>query len=389
MQTGFMKTAGAEVKYSILKAAGNGWMEFLYTITPDHPEKVAEQIGAIERAESELFSTFGIGGETVAAKRFFSSDLISQRDEILACKNYGETDFFFSVTEQPPANGVKLALLGMCLGNITAKSRTDNFFRLETTAGVTHIFAEHLLDPDADEHSDSEKQTARIFGLLRERLAAMGASIEGSVLRTWIYAPHLDADYPGIVKARRELFDAINLTKDTHYIASTGIQGGSGSRFARVFMDAYAVTGDRVGNIRYIQVPEHMCPTHAYGVTFERATAVELGDTSFLFISGTASIDKAGEVVYPGDVEMQTERTLENISAVLDAAGFTRGDLSSFIVYLRDAADYSLVKARVERYASDLPAVYVKAPVCRPGWLVEIEATAARLRNPGKVEGHE
>jgi len=25
------------------------------------------------------------------------------------------------------------------------------------------------------------------------------------VLRTWIYAPHVDADYPGIVTARREL----------------------------------------------------------------------------------------------------------------------------------------------------------------------------------------
>lgn len=381
METGFIETAGAEVKYSILKDGSDSWMEFLYTITPDHPERIAEQVRMIEHAETELFKAFNIRGETVAARRFFSSDLITHRDEILAYKKRRETDFFFSVTEQPPACGVKLALLGMCLNNITAKSRSDNFFRLDTTAGVTHIFAEHLLDPDADEHSDSEKQTARIFGLLRERLSAMGASIEGSVLRTWIYAPHLDADYPGIVKARRELFDALNMTKDTHYIASTGIQGGSGSRFARVFMDAYAVTGDRVGDIRYIQAPEHMCPTHAYGVTFERATAVDIGNTTFLFISGTASIDKAGEVVHPGDVEMQAERTLENISAILDAAGFTTADLSSFIVYLRDATDYGFVKSRVERYARDLPAVYVKAPVCRPGWLVEIEATAARLRS--------
>ncbi len=35
-------------------------------------------------------------------------------------------------------------------------------------------------------------------------------------------------------------------------------------------------------NIRYIHAPEYMCPTHDYGVTFERATAVKLGQTDFL-----------------------------------------------------------------------------------------------------------
>lgn len=183
------------------------------------------------------------------------------------------------------------------------------------------------------------------------------------------------------MKARRELFNSINLTKDTHYIASTGIQGRMGSRFGRVFMDAYALTGAGRGNIRYIQAPEHLSPTHIYGVTFERATAVEIGGTQFLFISGTASIDKHGEIVYPGDVEKQTERTLQNISALLDSAGFTRNDLSSFIVYLRDATDYLFVKPHIDRYAECLPAVYVRASVCRPGWLIEIEATAARQRS--------
>ncbi len=381
METGFVKLAGSEVRYSRLNDRDGRWIEFWYSIVPDQPEKIADQVRTIERAEAELFNTFNIPGDASAVRRLFSSDLLTHHDEFRNFKKRQKTDFFFSVTEQPPASGVKAALLGMCLSHITAKSRDENFFCLETKMGVKHIFVEHLLDPDADEHSSAEAQTTNIFNLLGKKLSALGTSIKDGVLRTWIYAPHLDADYPGIVKARKELFDSINLTKDTHYIASTGIQGGTGSRFARVFMDAYALTGDGRGAIRYIQAPEHLCPTHAYGVTFERATAVEMGNLQFLFISGTASIDKDGQIVHPGDVEKQTDRTLENISALLDAGGFQREDLSSFIVYLRDAADHAFVRPHIDRYAKHLPAVYVKAPVCRPGWLIEIEATAARLRS--------
>jgi hypothetical protein len=57
-------------------------------------------------------------------------------------------------------------------------------------------------------------------------------------------------------------------------------------------------------------------------------------------------------------------------------------------VYLRDPADYEFVRPLIDRYSRNLPAVFVKAPVCRPGWLMEIEATAARFggrRDSGDV----
>jgi enamine deaminase RidA (YjgF/YER057c/UK114 family) len=378
---GKMRLLGTEISYGFLKDNDNRWMQVIYTIVPEKPEQITDQIQTIENAEREFYGIFNIGNETAAAKRFFSSDLINHRSEIENYRKRLNTDFFMSVTEQPPASGVKLSLLGMCLSNITSKIRDDNIICFDTTSCIRHIFAEHLIDAVADEHSDSEKQTEKIFGYLQNKLSEFNATIAGNVLRTWIYAPHVDADYPGIVKARKDLFDKINLTKETHYIASTGIQGGTGGRFTRVSMDAYAVIGIPENNIRYIHAPEYLSPTHIYGVTFERATAVKLGKTDFLFISGTASIDKNGDIVHPGDVEKQTLRTLENISALLDTAGFAREDLSSFIVYLRDSADYSFSKPIIDQYANDLPAIYVKAPVCRPGWLIEIEATAARFGN--------
>jgi len=144
-------------------------------------------------------------------------------------------------------------------------------------------------------------------------------------------------------------------------------------------MDAYAVKGVDKEKIRYITVPEYMSPTDVYGVTFERATAIEMGNVDYLFISGTASIDKRGDIVYPDDIVKQTQRTLENISAVLKAAEFSENDLSSFTIYLRDPSDYSFVKPLIDDYCPNLPSIYVKASVCRPGWLIEIEATAEKL----------
>jgi len=381
METGILTLAGTEVKYSLLKDSNNSWVQFWYVIVPENPEQITGQIKTIEQAEFELYKAFKIEVETAVTKRFFSSDLVNHYRELIKYKERQSTDFFISLTEQPPASGVKTALLGMCLSNIKANSkfRDGKFFHFDTTSGTRHIFAEHIIDSEADEHSDSKKQTEGIFSFLKDKLSDFNTSVEEGVLRTWIYLPHIDTDYPGMVKARKDFFDSINLTKDTRYIASTGIQGGSSNQFSRVFMDAYAVTGISKEKIRYIHAPKYLSPTHVYGVTFERATAVELGKIDFLFISGTASIDKNGEVVHPGNAARQTKHTLRNISALIDSANFTKGDLSSFIVYLRDATDYGFVKPQIDRYAGNLPAVYVKAPACRPEWLIEIEATAARF----------
>ena len=53
------------------------------------------------------------------------------------------------------------------------------------------------------------------------------------------------------------------------------------------------------------------------------------------------------------------------------------------IIYLRDVADYDLVKSLYEERFPDKPYVIVHAPVCRPGWLVEMECMAIKqINNP-------
>ena len=105
-----------------------------------------------------------------------------------------------------------------------------------------------------------------------------------------------------MVKARKEVFITQNLTEKTHYIASTGIEGRHADPSVLVQMDSYAVDGLEPGQIQFLYAPTHLNPTYEYGVTFERGTAVTYGDRKQVFISGTASIDNRGEIVYPGDI---------------------------------------------------------------------------------------
>ena len=188
----------------------------------------------------------------------------------------------------------------------------------------------------------------------------------------------VDVNYAGVVKGRKEEFVRLGLTEKTHYLASTGIQGQIADSRSLVLLDAYAVDGLQAEQIRFLHAPEYLNPTYEYGVTFERGTAVEYGDRKHIFISGTASIDNRGEVVYPGNIAGQTRRMLLNIEALLKEAGSSLADLAKMIVYLRDIADYPIVRDLMEQQFPDVPKVIVLAPVCRPGWLIETECIAIK-----------
>ena len=95
------------------------------------------------------------------------------------------------------------------------------------------------------------------------------------------------------------------------------------------------------------------------------------------FISGTASIDKHGNVIYVGDVMRQANRLLENINALLKDGGATLDSAKYFIVYLRDISDYATVEEFMKQRFPSVPHVIVQAKVCRPEWLIEMECIAA------------
>ncbi|MCF0165847.1 MAG: hypothetical protein HUJ89_01515 [Bacteroidales bacterium] len=219
-------------------------------------------------------------------------------------------------------------------------------------------------------------QTTALFEGLRGSLGLRGGSVGEDCLRTWLYVDDIDTNYADMVRARNEVFDLEGLRPDTHYIASTGIEGRAGAPGVKVAMDSVCLSGKCPASVRYLRVPEYMNDTAEYGVRFERGARVTLDTHSIVFVSGTASIDPHGEILHPGDVLAQASRMLENIGAVLEAAGARWSDVGQMTVYLRDITDAGPVSEFLSSRFPDIPLVIVQAPVCRPGWLIEAECLA-------------
>jgi enamine deaminase RidA (YjgF/YER057c/UK114 family) len=325
---------------------------------------VAEQYNRIEAAVDLLLAQLP---DTEAVwMRYFVSDAANQHPFLLRRQDRTAV----SVVQQPPLNGAKVALWLYLIpkGHVSKNGQAT----VMAHSSYRHLFHTQLFDPAADE----TKQTASLFGQYIDLLKDEGCTLAGHCVRTWVFVQGIDTHYAGMVAARKACFDREGLTKDTHFIASTGIEGKYIRPEVLVFMDAYAVKGLQPEQIRYLHAPTHLNPTHEYGVTFERGTAIQYGDRRHVFISGTASINRCGEIVHRSDVTKQAERMFENILALLNVAGAAPEDVAYMIVYLRDISDCQVIDAWLANAYPRIPKVIVWAPVCRPGWLIEAECMA-------------
>jgi enamine deaminase RidA (YjgF/YER057c/UK114 family) len=68
----------------------------------------------------------------------------------------------------------------------------------------------------------------------------------------------------------------------------------------------------------------------------------------------------------------------DNVEALLKEAGSSYDEVGVMIVYLRDIADYELVNRLYEERFPNHPRIIVHAPVCRAGWLIEMEVMAVK-----------
>ncbi|MBP7008247.1 MAG: Rid family detoxifying hydrolase [Kiritimatiellae bacterium] len=98
----------------------------------------------------------------------------------------------------------------------------------------------------------------------------------------------------------------------------------------------------------------------------------------FLFVSGQLGLDPvSGEMA--GGIEAQTRQALNNLLAVLRAAGRTPHDVVKATLYVADMADFALVnKLYAEVFAPPYPArEVVQAAGLPKNGLVEISAIVA------------
>ena len=329
-----------------------------------------EQLKAANEALIQLQSNELKGYEAVFM-RYYLSDAANQADELHASTT--ATNCAISIIEQPPLDGTKIALWAYLMTGMQPVS-TDNGLH-----AIRHSEFIHLWNGSAHNlAANSEQQASLLLNDYIVQLEKADCTLADNCIRTWFFVNDIDLNYGGVVRARNQVFFTQGLTNETHFIASTGIGGRQADQNVLVQMDSYAIAGIRPEQIHHLYAPTHLNRTSDYGVSFERGTYIDYADRRHVFISGTASINNKGHIVHPKDVVKQATRMIENVEVLLAEADCTASDIGQIIIYLRDIADYSVVNDIIARRFPGKPYVIVHAPVCRPGWLIEMECMAVK-----------
>lgn len=326
-----------------------------------------EQLGRLYEAEDRLPGMPEFWGAQYIMKRYFLSDSTNQQPLMRQQKNIS-----VSLIQQQPLDGTKIAAWLYLQSGVEVKEQNG-------AVVVSHNGYQHLWKMGmVKNQGDSARQTEELLTEYEAMLSKFNATLAENCIRTWFFVRDVDTNYHGLVVARRENFIQQGLTEKTHYISSTGIGGSPADTKALVQLGTYAITGLEPEQQHYLYAPTHLNPTYEYGVTFERGTVVEYGDREHVFISGTASINNKGEVVHVGDIVLQTQRMWENVEALLKEGETGWEDVMQIVVYLRDTADYEVVRQLFAERFPHIPTVITLAPVCRPTWLVEMECIAVK-----------
>ena len=101
---------------------------------------------------------------------------------------------------------------------------------------------------------------------------------------------------------------------------------------------------------------------------------------SLVCLSGQIAIDPATGELVPGDIRAQAEQVMQNIGAILEAAGLGYGDVVKTTCFLTDMKDFAAFNAVYGRYFTDKPARSCVGVASLPkGALAEVEVTAVRF----------
>lgn len=203
------------------------------------------------------------------------------------------------------------------------------------------------------------------------------------IIRMWNHFPSIhDAEnglerYRSFCAGRAAGFERCGYALGHDLPAASGV-GTDGPGLLVMFI-ASRTPGRNIENPRQVSAfryPERYGPRSP---SFARATVIETGGSSQLFVSGTASI-VGHRSIHAGNVEKQLDETMENIRLVVERA--TEGRVAAlaslpspaYRAYLRRPEDYEKLEAKFRDIAGpNAQAVWVRGDICREELLLEIE----------------
>ena len=100
-----------------------------------------------------------------------------------------------------------------------------------------------------------------------------------------------------------------------------------------------------------------------------------------VYCSGQVGLDPATGQLVEGDVQAQAQRALQNLSAVLEAAGSSLANVVKTTVFLTDMANFTAMNEIYASFFGDTPPARSTVAVAElpKGAQVEIEAIAERV----------
>jgi len=101
--------------------------------------------------------------------------------------------------------------------------------------------------------------------------------------------------------------------------------------------------------------------------------------TGFLFASGQVALDPRTNEFFGGDIRQQTQLVLENIKAILEAAGSNLNHVVKTTVFLKDMNDFAAMNEIYAKFFTIAPPARSTVEVARlpKDALVEIEVIAS------------
>src|SRR5438270_911437 len=108
--------------------------------------------------------------------------------------------------------------------------------------------------------------------------------------------------------------------------------------------------------------------------------AIQVPAGRVVFLSGQIAVDPVKDRLIAGDVVKQTERVMQNLKAVLDAAGATFDEVVKTTIFLTDLAEFAKVNEVYGRYFRNAPPARatVQVAALSRGARVAIEGVAVK-----------
>jgi 2-iminobutanoate/2-iminopropanoate deaminase len=85
----------------------------------------------------------------------------------------------------------------------------------------------------------------------------------------------------------------------------------------------------------------------------------------FLFVSGQVAFDPATQQIVDGDISKQTERVMENLKGIVEAAGSSLDHVVKTTVFLADMNEFAAMNAVYGKYFPTAPPARATVQVAR------------------------